>query len=294
MPMFNRSIDKELKAIDEKLDFLLGAIQKQAELNLTAHAALLDFLAAGTDAVSASPSSLSDNTHSSDNPDVAEMQKTADAAMARAREVENELDATPIENEGLIARNAKLLDQIDKLNSELAALKATERQAREEKERLEISNRELECQLAESRKAPKFSPPKAEALRGLQDFLEAVSLPVRQILTPYFNIDELDVFLIQCGQFNRVNQLWEACGKAVAAGAPAGEFGRLLRQVLALYNSASADSPALPIEADIGEAYKNEVHFRVKSDGSRVAELLLPGLRNPGGRVSQPALVRLR
>lgn len=133
-----------------------------------------------------------------------------------------------------------------------------------------------------------------EELLGLQHFLDTVSPGARELAAGYFTLDDLATFLVQCGQFSRINQLWEACGKAVTSGeAPAG-LSPMLERLLGLFNRASGQNPATLIAPAPGEGYRSEIHFRVNSDGTTVRALLLPGLRNPGGKMQQPALVELR
>lgn len=146
----------------------------------------------------------------------------------------------------------------------------------------------------------KLKAQQAQRLRGqdglleLQRFLDSVPPAARELVSSYFDTGDLATFLVQCGQFSRLNQLWEACGKAVtAAAAPAG-LAPLLERLLGLFNRASGQNPATLIAPAPGEPYRSEIHFRVNSDGTTVRGLLLPGLRNPGGKMQQPALVELR
>ena len=133
-----------------------------------------------------------------------------------------------------------------------------------------------------------------EALLQLQHFLEGVPAGARELVSAYFTLDDLMTFLVQCGQFSRLNQLWEACGKAVTAGEAPDGLAPLLERLLGIFNLASGQNPATLIAPAPGEAYRSEFHFRVNSDGTTVRRLLLPGLRNPGGKMQQPALVELR
>lgn len=135
---------------------------------------------------------------------------------------------------------------------------------------------------------------KQEDFFDLQTFLSSLSPDVRHVMTDYFNPDDLIIFLIQCGQFQRINRFWEACGKIVAKGANHLEYGLCLRKILDLYNSASPDNPAALIEPEPGSPYKSDSQLRIDSDGTQVAKVLLPGLQNPGGKLMRHALVMLK
>ena len=166
-----------------------------------------------------------------------------------------------------------------------------QRQALEEK----LKNGEERCRLAESalREAAGRQLRDQQKLFEVQEMLENLPEEARRVAAPYLDTRNLEIFLVQCGQFDRIKHVWEACGKAVANGASPAGFAKFLRALLDIYNLASGESPATLLEARAGEPYKNELHFRVRSDGSRVRGLLLPGLRNPGGKIVQQALVSL-
>lgn len=130
-------------------------------------------------------------------------------------------------------------------------------------------------------------------LHDLQTFLTNLEDNTAEIMRNYFTLDNLMVFLVQSGQFQRLNLFWEACGKAVANGADHRGFDPALRKVFELFNSAAGDNPATLIVPEPGARYNSECQYRVQSDGTHIKEILLPGLRNPGGKQMQPALVRL-
>lgn len=136
--------------------------------------------------------------------------------------------------------------------------------------------------------------PEQESLGEIQAFLAALPQETAHLLSPYFATDSLITFLVQCGQFNRLNQLWEACGKAVTAGRATPGMTQCLEKLLALYNRAAGENLATTVAPTPGNAYNSEIHYRVNSDGRTVRTLLLPGLRNPGGKLQQKALVELR
>lgn len=194
---------------------------------------------------------------------------------------------------------------LQSLQRELEAMNTALRCAETEKQELERSLKDAQEDILRAREAARDAEARlaaqaAQRLRGqeelleLQHFLESVPAGARELASAYFALGDLATFLVQCGQFSRLNQLWEACGKAVTAGqAPAG-LAPLLERLLGLFNRASGQNPATLIAPAPGEAYRSEFHFRVNSDGTTVRALLLPGLRNPGGKMQQPALVELR
>ena len=202
-------------------------------------------------------------------------------------------------------RGGELERRVEALTAQLAGLErdrqdlaARLKDAQEDIRRAE--NAERAARSAAAAAEERLAAQQARRLRGqdellaLQHFLESVPAGARELVSAYFSLDDLMTFLVQCGQFSRLNQLWEACGKAVTAGqAPAG-LSPLLERLLGLFNLASGQNPATLIAPASGEPYRSEIHFRVNSDGTTVRSLLLPGLRNPGGKMQQPALVELK
>lgn len=126
----------------------------------------------------------------------------------------------------------------------------------------------------------------------VQAFLRELPPDAVSLLSTCYTPDNLLTFLVQCGQFSRLSRFWEACARAVSHGAPGGPLAACLRRLLELYN-LSGDAPAAPIEPRPGDRYDYTLSDRIDSDGNTVRELLLPGLRNAGGKLMHKALVRL-
>lgn len=195
--------------------------------------------------------------------------------------------------------------RLQELERQLRDLTAQLARAEQDKQALRSQLRDAQADVRRAQDAARaaeeqLKAQQAQRLRGqdelleLQHFLESVPAGARELVSGYFDTGDLATFLVQCGQFSRLNQLWEACGKAVTSGgAPAG-LSPLLERLLGLFNRASGQNPATLIAPASGEPYRSEFHFRVNSDGTTVRSLLLPGLRNPGGKMQQPALVELR
>lgn len=172
--------------------------------------------------------------------------------------------------------------------------------ARECRQRLEAAQQartaaeeraeQARAQLEAARQA---SLPEQRQLEEVHAFLRDLPQDVARLLAPYYALDSLLVFLVGCGQFSRLSQCWDACGKAVAGGAPGEALSACLRRLLTLYNLSSADTPATAVEPQPGDRYDYESAQRIGSDGGTVRALLLPGLRNAGGKVLHKALVRL-
>ena len=171
----------------------------------------------------------------------------------------------------------------DTLRRENAALRDELEAARQEAQR-------LAAQLRECRQS---SLPDQRQLEEEYAFLRALPPDAARLLAPYYALDNLPTFLVSCGQFNRLAQCWDACGRAVAGGAPGEPLATCLRRLLGLYNLASADTPAETVEPQPGAPYDCNTSQRINSDGRTVRTLLLPGLRNSGGKLLHKALVRL-
>ena len=196
--------------------------------------------------------------------------------------------------QSLLEAAQKSCSSLEKENSRLAQeVRANEAGMTEARSGLDAAQREAQNLRAELAAITNRQLKDQASLFEIQDFLDKLGPATRAMLRPYYDCDSLATFLAQCGQFSRLSQVWEACGKVVANGGEAAEFARTLEKLLALYNLAAGDSPAQAISATPGEPYKSGLHFRVRSDGSRVARQLLPGLRNAGGKTVLQVLVAL-
>ena len=200
--------------------------------------------------------------------------------------------------------NAALRDELEAARQEAQRLAAqlrecrqqleTDRQARLTAEtRAEAARQEAQRLAAQLRECRQSSLPDQRQLEEEYAFLRALPPDAARLLAPYYALDNLPTFLVSCGQFNRLAQCWDACGRAVAGGAPGEPLATCLRRLLGLYNLASADTPAETVEPQPGAPYDCNTSQRINSDGRTVRTLLLPGLRNSGGKLLHKALVRL-
>lgn len=194
-------------------------------------------------------------------------------------------------DEASAGRLQSLQEQLEAARTDLARCESALQQAERKNEDLSGRLKAVQDKLT-SLETTRL--PEQEELCALQQFLNAVPQEMREIVSTYFTPQSLSVFLIQCGQFSRLNQLWESCGKAIATGRSPAGMTSFLEKLLEIFNRASGQNPATLISPAPGDAYRSEIHFRVNSDGTTVRKLLLPGLRNPGGKMQQPALVELK
>ena len=58
----------------------------------------------------------------------------------------------------------------------------------------------------------------AEKFRPLADALEHIPAGFRPLVQSCYEIDNLPEFLTQCGQFNRLSQLWQSCRSNIVNG----------------------------------------------------------------------------
>ena len=124
--------------------------------------------------------------------------------------------------------------------------------------------------------------------------LAALSADMQALTEKYFETRSVHIFFVQCGQFNRLMQFWEACKRHVLEQeAVPDDMPEFLEQLLALYNSATPQGEARIVTATAGSTFDFDVCQRVGADGTRVQTLLLPGLCNPAGKVLHKALVTL-
>lgn len=195
--------------------------------------------------------------------------------------------------------------RLEHLRQQLTAARAAEQEARQAADdlstKLTAANNDAEQARSRAKAAEEQLdslrtrlPREQETLAAIQTFLDELPPETRELISTYFTTDSLVTFLVQCGQFNRLNQLWAACGKAVMDGRTRGDTGESLKFLLDLFNRADGQNPATMVSPAPGDAYRSEIHYRVNSDGVTVRKLLLPGLRNPGGKVQQNALVQLQ
>lgn len=124
--------------------------------------------------------------------------------------------------------------------------------------------------------------------------LATLSTDLQALAEKYFETTCVHIFFVQCGQFNRLVQFWEACKRHILEQEYVpNDMAHFLEQLVALYNSATPQGEAKIITALAGATFDFDVCQRVGADGTRVQALLLPGLCNPAGKVLHKALVTL-
>lgn len=165
-------------------------------------------------------------------------------------------------------------------------LQAVRQQYREAEQRATTVTRELTA-------LKQRQLPQQDDLLQTQTFLDTLTPDMRSLMAPYFVTNHLPTFLVQCGQFTRLRQCWEACGKSVTSGKRIPGMTACLEYLLRLYNASGGSNPASLVTPTPGEPYRSDMHLRVASDGKTIRHVLLPGLQNPGGEVVQPPLVEL-
>ena len=241
----------------------------------------------------------------------------ADTLRRENAALRDELEAARQEAQQLAAQLRECRQQLETDRQARQTAESRAEAARQEAQQLAAQLRECRQQLETDQQARQTAENRAEAARQEAQRLEAQlqeyrpclpdqrqleeeyaflrSLPpdAARLLAPYYALDNLPTFLVSCGQFNRLAQCWDACGRAVAGGAPGEPLATCLRRLLGLYNLASADTPAETVEPQPGAPYDCNTSQRINSDGRTVRTLLLPGLRNPGGKLLHKALVRL-
>lgn len=133
----------------------------------------------------------------------------------------------------------------------------------------------------------------AEKFRPLADALEHIPAEFRPLVQSYYEIDTLPEFLTQCGQFNRLSQLWQSCRSNIVNGENLAGIEVFLMRVLEIYNKAFPENPGREIIPHLDTYYDYNTQERVGGNGTRVAGVILPGLVLPNGQVGVKALVKL-
>lgn len=143
--------------------------------------------------------------------------------------------------------------------------------------------------------SPEQIPPlrDQEKLEEVNAFLSELSPGMEELMMRWFDLNSLPSFLVQCGQFSRISQCWTACFQAIENGRQLDDANATLKYLLGLHNRGANTLQAGLVEPEANTLYDFEISQRFDSDGSRVKELVLPGLRNAGGKLVVKALVRL-
>ena len=132
-----------------------------------------------------------------------------------------------------------------------------------------------------------------DGLEEVNKVLSNLSPGMEKVLKSCFDVSSLLSFLVQCGQFSRINQCWTVCFQAIEKGSQLDDASETLKFLLHLHNRGANTLQAGLVEPGENTPYDFEISQRFDSDGSRVKELVLPGLRNAGGKLVVKALVRL-
>ncbi len=128
----------------------------------------------------------------------------------------------------------------------------------------------------------------------IEKYLEQLSPELRQLVEKYYDTAKVHIFLVQCGQFNRIGQFWEACKRRVLdTGAAPHDMPDFLRRMLELYNEATPQGEASAVVPAPGSIFDYDAQQRLGKDGVTVRKVILPGLKNPAGKVLHKALVIL-
>ena len=203
----------------------------------------------------------------------------------------------------------ELRDQLEKVKTERDEARKQINESQKNERILQQENSELRGELSSARKRIEnlehqlrlqqsmLPEQDQQQLTALQDGIEALPPSARELIASFYELNDLTIFLIQCGQFSRLNQCWEACCKSITDAEPREELSSFLERLLTLYNRSVktiGEKPATLIAPHPGDTYDSGKHFRIASDGRTVRKLLLPGLRNPGGKVMQQARVALQ
>ena len=219
-----------------------------------------------------------------------DMQDLLHRAKQRIAAMENEkntllqnLDALQKDKDGAIAALDECHNNAQRYNAAIAALENDNATLRQNMDTARIK-------LEEVQKNSITDP----APGTWEKQLAALSADMQALTEKYFETTTVHIFFVQCGQFNRLVQFWEACKRHVLEqeSVPDG-IPEFLEQLLALYNSATPQGEARIVTATARSTFDFDVCQRVGPDGTRVQTLLLPGLCNPAGKVLHKALVTL-
>lgn len=148
------------------------------------------------------------------------------------------------------------------------------------------------CKEASVATVPVILPDQQE-FEKLYSFLSSLNHSTAEFMRLFFCLDSLPTFLVQCGQFSRISQIWAESYRAVSEGRSLPDISPVLCTLLELHNLAADNLMASLICPEEESRYDFEICQRLESDGSHIESVLLPGLRNAGGKVMVKALVRL-
>ena len=148
------------------------------------------------------------------------------------------------------------------------------------------------CEEVSATTTPAILPDQQE-FEKLYLFLSSLDHSTAELMRLFFCLDSLPAFLVQCGQFSRISQIWAESYRAVSEGRNLPDIFSVLCTLLEVHNLAADNLKASVICPSEGSRYDFEICQRLESDGHFIESVLLPGLRNAGGKVMVKALVRL-
>ena len=166
----------------------------------------------------------------------------------------------------------------------------------EQEKPLEISSLEEPVLCESCKEAGASAPvllPDQQDFEKLYSFISSLDHGTVEFMRLFFCLDSLPTFLVQCGQFSRISQIWAESYRAVSEGRHLPDISPVLCTLLELHNLAADNLMASLVCPEEESRYDFEICQRLESDGSRIESVLLPGLRNAGGKVIVKALVRL-
>ena len=130
-------------------------------------------------------------------------------------------------------------------------------------------------------------------LEKLQSQIDALSPEAKKLVGRHYDSESMSCFLIQCGQFTRLQSLWKTCQEVARRKALPPDIVQFLRTLVTLVNSASEKEKLSVIEAEAGSPYDYTKQDRVGPNGSCILRQLLPGLGGAAGNITCKVLVEL-
>lgn len=190
----------------------------------------------------------------------------------------------------LRGKNTQLLQKNEELQKLNAVFEQEQKQLQKRIGILQNENAELKKKLAE-----KTELPQQKELTALYNALQQIDGTVKNLLTPYYDLDNFIIFLMQCGQFSLLNQFWGSCRDYVLTQHDVPKnLKDFLFFLLSLYNQANKGNEAKELLAEAGSKYDFEKQQRMGENGTAVQEMLLPGLASPSGKINHKVLVTLQ
>lgn len=220
----------------------------------------------------------------------AENSEQAETVSINLEDLQKNIVVLQEENKVLQQKNADLLQEYTALQDKNSALEQKEKSLQETVHTLQNENAELKKKLAEKKDLPQ-----QKELAAIYAALQQLDSEVKNLLTPYYELDNFLVFLMQCGQFSLLNQFWGSCKEYVLNqhSVPTG-LKEFLLFLLSLYNQANKGNEAKELLAEAGSKYDYEKQQRIGENGAGVQEMLLPGLASPSGKINHKVLVILQ